>query len=133
MGEEENIEYYTIKLKEGLERQVFKKDLIKININVKSQQQKTSIQKFIFNMINNINRYYWGYGDDSTFNNIGYIRMNYDDIIIDYKYSNIGNGYGMYGIDNHMSKTGLTSVKSNHIYIYHYDNNNNNMYFPFNG
>ena len=67
--EDDNIEYYTIKLKEGLERQVFKKDLTKININIETLQQKTNIQKFVFNIINNINRYYLGYGDDDIFTN----------------------------------------------------------------
>ena len=65
--EDDNIEYYTIKLKEGLERQVFKKDLTKININIETLQQKTNIQKFVFNIINNINRYYWVFDDDETY------------------------------------------------------------------
>ena len=65
--EDDNIEYYTIKLKEGLERHVFKKDLTKININIETLQQKTNIQKFVFNIINNINRYYWVYDDDDTY------------------------------------------------------------------
>ena len=74
--EDDNIEYYTIKLKEGLERQVFKKDLTKININIETLQQKTNIQKFVFNIINNINRYYWVFNDDDTYS-IGHHQWGY--------------------------------------------------------
>jgi len=105
--EEDNIEYYTIKLKEGLERQVFKKDLNKINVNIETLQQKTNVQKFVFNIINIIKRSYWGYGDDATFNNIG-------DSYFGYRHGMVGHQVGS---------------RSNHLIIYHWDYLKKNHHF----
>ena len=110
--EDDNIEYYTIKLKEGLERQVFKKDLTKININIETLQQKTNVQKFVFHIINNINRYYFGPGDDATYNNIG---------CLDWGYRHSSGGPGVVPID------GPRMAKTNHLHIYHWDYTKNTI------